>query len=61
MTRKLPRSRGAKSRSGPDIPEAQRHTVQLKLRLPEDVADRLRALAAERHVTVSGLVASLLP
>lgn len=42
--------------SGCNIPESQRHTVSLKLRLPPDVAERLRELAAARGVTLGAAV-----
>jgi len=42
------------------VPESQRHTVQLKLRLPPDEAAALRELAAEAQVTVSELVVALM-
>lgn len=45
--------------SGVNIPEAQRGTVQVKLRLPPDVADDLDLLAQRWGVTRSGAVAML--
>jgi hypothetical protein len=53
----VPRRR--KTVSGPNIPEAQRSTVQVKLRLPPEVADQLDMLAANWGVTRSGAVAGL--
>lgn len=50
----------AKKASGVNIPEAQRGTVQVKLRLPPDVADDLDTLAERWHVTRSGAVAMLI-
>jgi hypothetical protein len=50
----------AKKASGRNIPEAERGTVQVKLRLPPDVADELDDLAARLKVTRSGAVAWLL-
>ena len=47
-------------RSGPNIPEASRHSVQMKLRLPPDVAEDLDELAARLGVTRSGAVAHML-
>lgn len=44
-------------RSGPNIPEASRHSVQMKLRLPPDVAAEIRTAAASSGVQVSTLVA----
>lgn len=41
------------------IPETQRRTVAVKLRLPAHVADALRALARFRGLSVSALVAEL--
>lgn len=46
--------------SGVNIPEAQRHTVRLVLRVPVDVADELDELAERRGITRSGAVAWLL-
>ena len=46
--------------SGANIPEAQRSTVQVKLRLPTDVAEDLDDLAEAWNVTRSGAVARLL-
>lgn len=48
-----------KKASGVNIPEAQRGTVQVKLRLPPDVKDDLDDLAARWGLTVSGTVATL--
>ena len=50
-----------KKPSGRNVSENKRGTVAVKLRLPPDVADRLHELAARRRVTVSGLVAELIP
>lgn len=49
-----------KKASGANIPEAQRGTVQVKLRLPPDVADELDALATRLRLTRSGAVAWML-
>jgi len=49
-----------KKASGVNIPEAQRGTVQVKLRLPPDVAEELDELAAKWGLTRSGTVARLL-
>lgn len=49
-----------KKASGANIPEAQRGTVQVKLRLPPDVKDDLDELAAKWGLTVSGTVARLI-
>ncbi len=46
--------------SGRNIPEAERHTVAVKLRLPPDEAAALRELAAAAQVTVSELVVALM-
>jgi len=46
--------------SGVNIPETQRGTVQVKLRLPPDVAEELDDLAARWGITRSGAVARLL-
>jgi hypothetical protein len=48
-----------KKASGRNIPEAQRGTGQVKLRLPPDVKDDLDDLAARWGLTVSGTVAVL--
>lgn len=48
-----------KKASGVNIPEAQRGTVQIKLRLPPDVAEDLDALAERWGVTRSGAVARM--
>lgn len=48
-----------KKASGANIPEAQRGTVQVKLRLPPDVAEELDALAESWGLTRSGAVARL--
>ena len=49
-----------KKASGVNIPEAQRGTVQVKLRLPWDVAEALDDLARKWGVTRSGAVAMML-
>jgi hypothetical protein len=49
-----------KKASGVNIPEAQRGTVAVKLRLPPDVAEDLDELAARWGLTRSGTVARLL-
>ncbi|HEX7069879.1 MAG TPA: hypothetical protein VF190_03690 [Rhodothermales bacterium] len=49
----------ARKASGQSVENWQRHTVQVLLRLPPDVAERLRELAAGRGSTVSGYVAGL--
>ena len=46
--------------SGRNVLESERGTVQVKLRLPPDVADDLDELAAKWNVTRSGAVARLL-
>ena len=48
-----------KKASGRNIPEAQRGTVQVKLRLPPDIAEDLDDLAALWGLTRSGAVARL--
>lgn len=50
----------ARSRSGPDIPEAQRHTSRIFLRLPPDVAGQLRTRAESEGLTLSAYVARLI-
>jgi predicted DNA-binding protein len=49
----------AKKKPGKNIPNAQRHTVQVLLRLPPDVAERLDELAEQWGVTRSGAVGLL--
>ena len=49
-----------KSVSGPNIPEEQRKTVPIKLRLAPDVAAHLKSVAAEQDITMSVLVKNLL-
>lgn len=46
--------------SGVNIPNSQRHTVQILLRLPPDVAEDLDALAERWKLTRSGAVGRLL-
>jgi len=46
--------------SGPNIPEAQRGTVRLTLRLTPETMARLRELAAARGTTLAGAVTALL-
>ncbi len=45
--------------SGVNIPEAQRGTVAVKLRLPPDVAETLDDYAERWQMTRSGVVATL--
>lgn len=49
-----------KKKPGKNIPNAQRHTVQILLRVPPDVAERLDELAEEWKLTRSGTVGRLL-
>jgi metal-responsive CopG/Arc/MetJ family transcriptional regulator len=48
-----------KKASGRNIPEAERGTQQVKLRLPEDVAEDLDTLARRWKLTRSGAVARM--
>lgn len=48
-----------KKPSGVNIPEGQRGTVAVKLRLPPEVAEDLDELAARWRLTRSGAVARL--
>ena len=48
-----------KKASGANIPEAQRGTVQVKLRLQPDVAEDLDSLAARWRMSRSDAVATL--
>lgn len=41
------------------VPEGQRRTVQVKLRLPPEAAEKLRTLAEKHGVTLSELVARM--
>lgn len=50
----------AKKKPGRNIHETERHTIQVKLRLPPDVAERLDELAERRGLTRAGAVAWLL-
>lgn len=49
-----------KKKPGKNIPNAQRHTVQILLRVPPDVAERIEELAEEWGLTKAGTVARLL-
>lgn len=44
-------------RSGPNIPDAQRHTSRIVLRLPPDRAAAIRAHAEREGKTISAVVA----
>jgi predicted DNA-binding protein len=55
----MPRE-GKKKASGRNIPEADRGTVQVKLRLPPDMADELDELAERWGLTRSGAVARMI-
>jgi hypothetical protein len=48
-----------KKASGANIPEKQRNTVRVVLRVPPDVAERLDELAEGWGITRSGAVARL--
>lgn len=50
----------SKKPSGKNIPNAQRKTVMLLLRLPPEVADRIAELADAWRITKAGAVARLL-
>jgi predicted DNA-binding ribbon-helix-helix protein len=50
---------GRGTRSGPNIPEMDRRTTAVKLRLPRDVVDTLRELAERAGLTLSAQVAEL--
>ncbi len=50
----------AKKASGRNIPEAERGTIQVKLRLPPEVVENLDDLAERWGVTRSGAVAQVL-
>jgi predicted DNA-binding protein len=49
-----------KKASGENIPENQRNTVQVKIRLPPELAERLDEIAEELGVTRSGAVGLLI-
>lgn len=51
-----PKKRGP----GRNIAEAERNTVAIKLRVPEEYRDDLDELAATRRLTRSGMVARLI-
>ncbi len=46
-------------RSGPNIPESQRHTVRITIRVPPAVAEALDELADDWGVGVSAVVVRL--
>ena len=48
-----------KKKSGKNIPNAQRHTVQVLLRVPPEIAERIEELAEEWGLTKAGAVARL--
>lgn len=48
-----------KKASGVNIPEKQRHTVRVVLRVPEEIRDGIDELAAKWGLTRSGTVARL--
>lgn len=50
----------AKKKPGKNIPNAQRHTVQILLRVPPDVAEDLDELAEKWGLTRSRTVARLI-
>ncbi len=50
----------SKKKPGKNIPNAQRKTEQMLLRLPPDVDERIRELAAKWRITNAGVVARLL-
>lgn len=57
----MPNMASAKKKApGRNVTEAERHTVQVKLRLPPDVAEELDELAARWGLTRAGAVARLL-
>lgn len=47
------------SRSGSYVHEAQRSTVQVKLRLPPDVASSIRSRAAQEEMSISEYIVRL--
>jgi hypothetical protein len=49
-----------KSRSGPNIPESQRRTVRVSLRLPTEAHEALRELAEDSGHTMAELVATMI-
>lgn len=55
-----PAAMPAKKKSGKNIPNAQRKTEQVLLRLPPEYRERLHELRDEWGLTVSGVVAALL-
>ena len=61
-TKKAPKKAAAakKKRRTMNVPESQRHTERVILRLDPDVAARLRAIAAAWHVTLAEVVTDAL-
>lgn len=49
-----------KKKPGRNIPNAQRHTIQVLLRLPPEHAERIEELADQWRLTKSGVVGRLL-
>lgn len=54
-----PRKRSRSGPSGPNVPESQRHTVRIALRLRPEAAERLREIAEERRETLAEVVSGL--
>lgn len=52
-------SMATKKKPGRNIPNAQRHTEQMLLRLPPEIDERIRELADEWGLTNAGVVARL--
>jgi hypothetical protein len=53
-------SKKTKKRRTTNVPESQRHTERVILRLEPEVAARLRAIAAAWHVTLAEVVTDAL-
>lgn len=46
----------SKKPSGRDVHESERHTAKLQIRMPPELAERARALAAELEITLADVV-----
>ena len=59
-TKKKTKVRAKKKRRTMNVPESQRHTERVILRLDPEVAARLRAIATAWHVTLAEVVTDAL-
>jgi hypothetical protein len=60
MATKKKKAAAKKKRRTANVPESQRHTERVILRLDPEVAARLRAIAAAWHVTLAEVVTDAL-